>query len=555
MTDKHYVIALQEAYVQGEGPCVKGTIVSGHTESYKARERAEKLNRKSGHSLRKPAFGAIAHNQTLAKGDCHPALADRYLTDKFDADAIHAMKGVLDPTWRSGVPVTDEATGWALEDLGLTLEGLRFRFQDRAQAELDATQLDRLSNAERRARIEAVTNELVTERSEFTYTFPAVAGLQAGRAYYAAQVPYGALVKLFTFDEEDQVPAHLRAQRMLSERRAEYIGAYITANLDDYVLPAITASVSAEMSFEALPVSGGAGRIGLLHIPMDATLLINDGQHRRKGIEHALKECPHLRDETITVTIFFDQGLERSQQMFADINGKQVKPSSAINALYDRRDPFNAWALSVIGMLPGIGPRVDVESSAVPAKSYKLWSLIAFKKFLSLLTGVTGRNITDLDQARLQEIDAFLLTFFELCSSNIPKWAPMINGDIPAFDVREQFVIGHAVWLEALAVFARRALFAGCVLTNAGNTGEDVIRPELAAWERMAALTKVDPRRESLMWAKRCVVLGKMQKTSDGIRSTAARLLRISNVPLPEDMKALERRLEAEAVAEGRVAA
>ncbi len=149
---------------------------------------------------------------------------------------------------------------------------------------------------------------------------------------------------------------------------------------------------------------------------MDATLLINDGQHRRKGIEHALLRNPRLRDETITVTIFFDQGLERSQQMFADINGKQVKPSSAINALYDRRNPFNAWVLSVIGMVPEIGPRIDVENSSVPAKSYKLWSLVAFKKFLSLLTGLTEKNIADVDAERLHAIDDFLLKFFETCA-------------------------------------------------------------------------------------------------------------------------------------------
>lgn len=46
--------------------------------------------------------------------------------------------------------------------------------------------------------------------------------------------------------------------------------------------------------------------------------------------------------------------------MFADINGKQVKSSSAINALYDRRDPFNAWALSVMSILPGVGTRIEI---------------------------------------------------------------------------------------------------------------------------------------------------------------------------------------------------
>ncbi|CAH2782656.1 MAG: hypothetical protein PPHEINF_2035 [uncultured Paraburkholderia sp.] len=62
----------------------------------------------------------------------------------------------------------------------------------------------------------------------------------------------------------------------------------------------------------------------------------------------------------------------------------------------------------------------------------------------------------------------------------------------------------------------------------------------------MAALSKVDPRRASLMWENRCVVLGKMQKTTDGVKSTAARLLMLANVRLPADMDALEKRLQAD---------
>lgn len=545
MAIKHYVIALQQAFVPGEPMFDAGTIVSPHNDSIRARDKADKLNRQGGYSPRNAGFAAIAHDGNLTKGECYPDILKQYLADKYDADAIHAMKGVLDPYWLSDKPVTEEMTGWALEDLKISLADLRVRYQDRAQAELDATQAKRICNAERTARVDAVRNQLVAERSEFTYTFPAVAGVQAGRSYYAAQVPYGALVKLFTFDDEEAVPAHLRAQRVLNERRAEDIGVYVTENPDDYVLPAITASVSSEMSFEPVAVAGAAGRIGLLHIPMDATLLINDGQHRRRGIEHAIVKRPALREETITVTIFFDQGLERSQQMFADINGKQVKPSSAINALYDRRDPFNAWALSVMGILPGIGTRIDVENSTVPAKSYKLWSLIVFKKFLSILTGVNAKNITDVDQKRLQQIDEFLLTFFEHCGADIPKWASMIDGDIPASEVREEFVIGHAVWLEALGTFARRALFTGYLMDH-GRPEEGVIRPDLACWDRMGALSKVDPRRASLMWENRCVVLGKMQKTTDGVKSTAARLLMLANVGLPADMDALEKRLQAD---------
>lgn len=542
---KHYVIALGQAYLPDTNNIVKGTIISRHTVPYKARDAAIKYNERNQlRGSRKPLFGLLSCDLSLEKGEVRDDLADQWLAEKLDCDALHTMKCVLDPLWRGGRPVDAEHIAWLLEDLGMTLDQLREGYESRALASLEEASAERIALGERKARVEAVGEQLTVERSQFTYTFPAVAGIQAERAYYVAQVPLGALVRLFRFDEEDAVPAHLRAQRVLNERRAEAIGDYLVNNRNGYVLPAITASVSAEMAFEPVPVTGASGSIGLLHIPMEATLLINDGQHRRSGIELAIKKVPSLAKETVAVTIYYDQGLERSQQMFADINGKQVKPSAAINALYDRRNPFNTWVLDVIAKLPGISARIDMENSSVSAKSYKLWSLVAFKKALSLLTGVTEKSIVQLDDTRLGEITEFVLHFFVECAAHIPDWRQMVTGQIAATEVREHFVIGHAVWLEGLAVFARHALFSGHQ-GNHARTDEGVIVAEVAQWLRLQALSKVDTRKCSLMWDRRCVVLGKMQKSSDGVNSTAAQLLKLANAELPLHMRELERRLAA----------
>lgn len=542
---KHYVIALGRAFLPNETfDALKGTIVSRHTESFKARQHADKHNAKNGTTNRKPLFGVLSTEQSLAKGDVHEDLADQWLKDRYDCDAIYVMKYILDPSWLDGRPIDEETIGVWIADLNLTIDDLRIRYQDLAQDELDTANANRISQAERRSRVRAHKLELTAERSQFTYTFPAVAGTQAGKVYYVAQVPMKVLVRLFRFDEEDSVPAQLRAQRVLTEARAEKIGQYMIKNPDDYVLPAITASVSAEMAFQALDLDGAAGSIGLLHIPMEATLLINDGQHRRAGIERAIKERPALANETIAVVLYFDQGLERSQQMFADINARQVKPSSAINTLYDRRNPFNQWVLEVIEKLPFISHRIDFENSSVGAKSSKLWSLVAFKKSLSLLTGVDEKTIGELDEQHLEAITSFVLQFFATCAENIPDWQQMVSGKMAALDVREHMVIGHAVWLEGLAVFGRNAMFSGSQIGN-GRTALNVIHPDIAQWDKLDALTKVDTRKVSLMWDRRCVVLGKMQKTADGVNGTAARLLTLANVALPQHMRELEQRLAA----------
>ena len=51
---------------------------------------------------------------------------------------------------------------------------------------------------------------------KFTYRFPVVRGIQAGREYYIGMVPLNMLEKIFLEDEEYVLPEY-RAQRKLNE--------------------------------------------------------------------------------------------------------------------------------------------------------------------------------------------------------------------------------------------------------------------------------------------------------------------------------------------------
>ncbi|MGH8359281.1 MAG: hypothetical protein ACRESF_17470, partial [Pseudomonas sp.] len=105
-------------------------------------------------------------------------------------------------------------------------------------------------------------------------------------------------------------------------------------------------------------------------------------------------------------------------------------------------------------------------------------------------------------------------------------------------------VIGHAVFLEALGIFGREALFAGTYLTPIDRDAK-VIDPSRARWHSMQRLAAVETSKGDAMWENRCVVLGKMQKTTDGTKSTAATLLKIAGLSLPEDLAAVNARVEA----------
>lgn len=337
------------------------------------------------------------------------------------------------------------------------------------------------------------------------YQLPATKGTQAGKEFFTATIPFKFLVRMFKFDEES-VPADLRAQRKLNEQRAQAIADYILSNQDSYVLPAITASCDRSMRFENL-VPGH--EVGLLSIPIDACLLINDGQHRRMGIALALREAPELAEHSISVTLYFDRGLRACQQMFADINSRATKPSGSLNALYDLRNPFARWVMDILGRRPAIRCRIDMENASPSKNSPHLWSLIAFHKFVGMLTGVSEKNIGRLPdlEAKTREVVEFLDAL-----GVIPFWTPMLEGKIAAETMREQYIISHAVFLHALAVLGAHTADLRCLQGLAG----------------------IDPAKSSPLWQGRSVINGKMRKTSDGVNATAAVLMRFCAVSPPE---------------------
>ena len=424
---------------------------------------------------------------------------------------------------RSGVAKFYNKT-WVVAMLagyGMSIDEFEVLYGEDARKIIAEREEEERKAAEIHARRTAAYQDLEESTTKgFNLTFPAVSGRQGLRQYYTAQIPYGALIKLFKSDEEDIVPAELRAQRELNETRATKIGNYIIDNIGDYVLPAITASVDTAMEFEVI-----SGSLGMLHIPIDAIMLINDGQHRRKGIEEAVAKNNCLLKETIAVTIYFDQGLKRSQQIFADINQNQVKPSSAITMTYNHRDEFSNWIISLLDDMPRIKQRVDMERSSISAKSSKLWSIIAFKKFVERMFNINDRwfKDTEEDKKGLKIKADALKMFFDRLEDDLPNWKAMLDFNISAPEIRSQFVIGHAVFLEALGIMGNKMLQNDPQLKN--------------EFSEMKSLTKINVSRTHDTWNNRCVLFGKMNKTADGVKSTGAALCIATGLDLCPELR------------------
>ena len=356
----------------------------------------------------------------------------------------------------------------------------------------------------------------------YVNSFPAVRGRQAGSEFYLATCPMRLLPKLFIFDDDD-VPPELRAQRTLNRLRIPEMARYLADNRESYVVSALTASVDSSVRFEPHGKGDGGRNIGTLLIPMDARLLINDGQHRRAAIEEALRECPDLRQDHVPVLFFVDKGLKRSQQMFADLNKHAIRPSDSLSTLYDQRDPSSELARYVAMTVEGFKGMTEMEKSSISNRSTKLFTL----------SGIKHASRALLRKGRRDEISheeqAFSAAFWTAVVSNVPDWTLAKRRKVASSDLRQNFVHAHGVALQAI-----------------GTAGADLVAAHAKDWQpRLKKLRTVDwSRSNETTWEGRAMVHGRISKARTNVRLTANLLKMHMGLRLNAEEEQLEMSLE-----------
>ena len=347
----------------------------------------------------------------------------------------------------------------------------------------------------------------------FEYVFPAIRGIQAQREYYVSMCPMRLLPKLFLFDEEELLP-ELRAQRHLNKARLPEISRYITDNPDDYVFSAITVSIDADIDFEQLPMDGDAGSIGLLHIPMSARFIVNDGQHRRAAIDQALHERPELADESIAVVFFLDIGLARCQQMFADLNRHAIRPSKSLGILYDYRDETALLAKTLIAESRIFRDFVELEKTSLAKRSRRLFTL-------SAIYHATGELLNGTEEVDPRDAAELALSFWETVASSISEWGRVRRGDLSAGEVRADFIHTHGVVLQAIA-----------------RAGSALIKRYPKQWQlKLQAIKNIDWRRSNAnLWEGRAILGGQVKKAHQNVMLTSNAIKHHLCLPLsPEE--------------------
>ena len=353
-----------------------------------------------------------------------------------------------------------------------------------------------------------------------TYGFDAIRGIQAKREFYVAMCPLKIIPKLFIFNDYE-IPPELRAQRIMKDSRIPAIKNYILNNPEDYTFSSLTASVDGIMKFTPADSLGEDGKLGRLYINMDSRLLINDGQHRRKAIEEALKENPDLGHEMISVVFFQDDGLKRSQQMFSDLNKNAVKPTKSLNILYDHRDKFSQFIVDLVGSVDIFEGRVELEKTSISNRSTNAFTLNGIADASLRLIGLRKSRKPTEDEKKL------IKEYWEIVSKNIPEWQLLIQGKTNSSELRKSFVHTNTNCLNAI-----------------GIAGQIIIEQNPDSWKDVLKnLKKIDWSRESSDWEKRLILNGQMQKHSAGIDLAANVILQKCGISLSEDRQKIEDKL------------
>ncbi len=291
---------------------------------------------------------------------------------------------------------------------------------------------------------------------------------------------------------------------------------YITNNRQSYIFSAITASIDASVIFESFTVEGSSSEdIGRLRIPMDACFVLNDGQHRRAAIEEALRECPDLGDETISVVFFVDVGLKRTQQMFADLNKHAVRPTRSIGILFDHNDPLSHLTVNLVENVPVFRNMTEMEKTSISNRSTKLFTLSGIHQGTQCLLRKSDKKpeITD-EEARIA------LEFWTAVSENMKDWQLAAAKDVSTSELRRDYIHAHALALHAIG------RMGSILLSTAGRDYKKDLKK----------LGQIDwARKNSALWEGRAMFNGKISKSHTCVGLTTNYLKNVLDLPLTSE--------------------
>lgn len=334
-------------------------------------------------------------------------------------------------------------------------------------------------------------------------TVPCMKGIQGNREFFETVIAMSELSRLFTATPIADISPEEREQRAVSKPRVSKIAKYMTDNADGYVFGGLVAAYRGEgISFAACDISENLGVLDMDLSKM--SFLIHDGQHRVFGIEAGLLINPDLGTDTIPIQFFPYESIERSQQIFSDINKNAVVTPKPMNVLFNRRDVESQVTLEVSKQVYVFQGMTNLEKTSLATKStglITLWTLYnANLEFLQALPNET----------RLApDMTVMLTEVWETVAKYIPDWQKVKDSALTSEDFRKNQISTHATILRAIGAVA------GYLYNN-----------DPKHWKtRLASLKSVNWSKDNAEW-KGTVISGGSVQSSRQARLAAKVILR-----------------------------
>ena len=283
-------------------------------------------------------------------------------------------------------------------------------------------------------------------------TFPAMRAHMGGRLYFSTTMALPEIPRFFKFNDWEQIPPELRAQRVLNESRVPVIAKYIVDNEDSYLFSAITASYASD-HIKFTPADDANPDIGHIQLDLEQMeFIINDGQHRCAAIAHALRENPKLAKDRISVLLFPTESVDRMQQMFSDLNRFGQRSSKSINILYDHRDGLAALTNVLVEKVNVFRGLVDMERVSIPIRSPKLFAL---STIYDANQELLGKKLDAAGSPAYEHTCDRAVKYWTTLADIMTDWTEVSRGSIAAPAVRQEKISTHATVLRALGGVGR----------------------------------------------------------------------------------------------------
>ncbi|EBC8304268.1 DGQHR domain-containing protein [Salmonella enterica] len=208
-------------------------------------------------------------------------------------------------------------------------------------------------------------NSIATQLQTFKY--PCLIGHQGGRRVLTISAKFDELSRLLAADNFSHTLS--RSQRELNSRRASAFADYVVNGLNDdsgFIIPPLIGNIEGDIAVEVSPEFPS---FGFLIIPMNAKIVLFDGQHRQVGVAEVCQMLCNMHTQTVTVELSENLTLEQRQQFFSDINGNASKPNAAINLAYDRSNPLSQLVRDVVMANDKLKNKTDFERTNISSKS------------------------------------------------------------------------------------------------------------------------------------------------------------------------------------------